>query len=262
MFCKFHKLEREIMEKFSLKWKDFHSNASKSFGLLRSVEYLHDVRLMTEDFHEVSAHRLVLSACSEYFRNIFKNCKKQEPLICLDGITNEDLKNVLDYIYLGEAHIFQDKLDRFLNVAEKLRLEGLLSKDEDRANCSGDPGDQQKIDDKEKKPSVKDSTTILRDSDSISIPQKTSKKIERTLVDNVVDYSEINLKIKEYGKILLDGSRRCTLCNKVVLGRSQTNFMNHVERNHMKGLSFDCPNCDQVFRSRGSLRNHKNRVHK
>ena len=89
------------MEKFSLKWNDFHSNVSKSFGLFRSEEYLHDVRLMTEDYHEVSAHRLVLSACSEYFRNIFKNSKKQDTLICLDGVTDEDLKNVLDYIYLS-----------------------------------------------------------------------------------------------------------------------------------------------------------------
>ena len=69
------------MEKFRLKWNDFHSNVSKSFGLLRSEEYLHDVRLMSEDYQEVSAHKLVLSASSEYFRNIFKNSKKQDTLI-------------------------------------------------------------------------------------------------------------------------------------------------------------------------------------
>ena len=84
------------------------------------------MRLMTEDYHEVSAHRLVLSACSEYFRNIFKNSKVQDTLICLDGVTDEDLKNVLDYIYLGEAQICLDKMDRFLKVAERLKLEGLL----------------------------------------------------------------------------------------------------------------------------------------
>ena len=64
------------MEKFNLKWNDFHSNVSKSFGLFRSEEYLHDVSLMTEDYYEVSAHRLVLSACSEYFRNIFNKIFK------------------------------------------------------------------------------------------------------------------------------------------------------------------------------------------
>ena len=245
------------MEKFSLKWNDFHSNVSKSFGLLRSEEYLHDVRLMSEDYHEVSAHRLVLSACSEYFRNIFKNCKKQDTLICLDGITNEDLKNVLDYIYLGEAHIFQDKLDSFLTVAKRLKLEGLLSKEEDETKYKADPESCQTTEEYENgiETSTMEDTTILRNSS-----ERTQDSSKRTL-DNVADYSEIDLKIKEYGEMLQDGSRRCTLCNKVVPGRGTTNFRNHVENYHMEGLSFDCPKCDKTFRSRNTLNVHK-RIHK
>ena len=60
-------------EKFDLKWNDFHSNVSKSFGLLRNEDYLHDVTLVSDDYKQVTAHKLVLSACSEYFKNIFKN---------------------------------------------------------------------------------------------------------------------------------------------------------------------------------------------
>ena len=122
------------MEKFSLKWNDFHSNVSKSFGLFRSEEYLQDVTVMSEDYYQVSAHKLVLSACSEHFRNIFKNSKKSNTLICLDGVSKEDLKNILDFIYLGESHIFQDKLDRFLKIAEKLKLEGIMSQGEEKEN--------------------------------------------------------------------------------------------------------------------------------
>ena len=244
------------MEKFSLKWNDFHSNVSKSFGLLRSEAYLHDIRLMSEDYHEVTAHRIVLSACSEYFRNIFKNSKKQDTLICLDGITSEDLKNVLDYIYLGEAHIFQDKLDRFLTVAERLKLEGLLSKEEDETKYEADPESCQTIEEYENgiETSTMEDTTILRNSSERT--QDSSKKT----FDNVADYSEIDFKIKEYGEMLQDGSRRCTLCNKVVPGRGTTNFRNHVENYHMEGLSFDCPNCDKTFRSRNTLNRHK-RIH-
>ena len=119
------------MEKFSLKWSDFRSNVSKSFGLLRSEEHLHDVRLLTEDCHEVSAHRLVLSASSEFFKTIFTKSKSSDTLICLDGVTGDDLTNILDYIYLGEAHIYEDKLERFLSIAKRLKLEGLLETDEE-----------------------------------------------------------------------------------------------------------------------------------
>ena len=53
-------------EKFDLKWNDFHSNVSKSFGLFRKEDYLHDVTLVSDDYKQVTAHKLVLSACSEY----------------------------------------------------------------------------------------------------------------------------------------------------------------------------------------------------
>ena len=94
-----------MSEKFCLKWNDFHSNVSKSFGLFRNEDYLHDVTLVSDDHHHVSAHKLVLSACSEYFKNIFKlnNKPNAHPLICLDGVKSDDLKNIIDYIYNGEV---------------------------------------------------------------------------------------------------------------------------------------------------------------
>ena len=117
--------------KFCLKWNDFHSNVSKSFGLFRNEEYLHDVTLVSDDHHQVSAHKLVLSACSEYFKNVFKNnnMPNTQTLLCLDGIAAEDLRNIMDYIYNGEVQIFQEGLDRFLGIAQRFKLEGLMGSD-------------------------------------------------------------------------------------------------------------------------------------
>merc|ERR1712126_3020 len=115
--------QKKMTEKFSLKWNDFHSNVSRSFNLVRNEEYLHDVTLVSDDHNKVSAHKLVLSASSEYFRNIFKNISHSHPLLCLDGVSSEDLENIMDYIYNGEAQIYQDHLDRFLEVAQKLKLQ-------------------------------------------------------------------------------------------------------------------------------------------
>ena len=68
-----------MSEKFKLKWNDFHDNISNSFGLLRNEDHLHDVTLVSDDNLQLSAHKLVLSACSDYFKNIFKNKKKNHP---------------------------------------------------------------------------------------------------------------------------------------------------------------------------------------
>ena len=50
-----------MSEKFGIKWNDFHSNVTKSFGLLRDEDYLQDVTLVTDDNKQISAHKLVLS---------------------------------------------------------------------------------------------------------------------------------------------------------------------------------------------------------
>ena len=125
-----------MSEKFNLKWNDFQSNVSKSFGLYKNESYLQDVTLVSEDFKHIPAHKLVLSACSEYFKRLFQETKQSQPLICLDGVNAIDLKNVLDYVYDGEVKILQEDLHRFLNVAQKLKLEGLIRNSEQESESA------------------------------------------------------------------------------------------------------------------------------
>ena len=39
---------------------------------------------------------------------------------------------VLDYIYQGEVQIYQEKLDRFLEIAKNLKLDGLMATDDNQ----------------------------------------------------------------------------------------------------------------------------------
>ena len=128
-----------MSEKICLKWNDFQSNVSKSFGLLRVEQYLHDVTLVADDKKQISAHRLVLSACSNYFKEVFKNnAQFSHPLLCLNGVGSEDLTNILDYIYNGQVSIHPERLDRFLEVAQRFKLEGLLQDNQ----CAEKPAEE------------------------------------------------------------------------------------------------------------------------
>ena len=89
-----------MSEKFCLKWNDFDTNVTNSFRKLRDEDNFYDVTLVSSDYKQVSAHRLVLSACSDYFRNILTHSKHSNPLLCLEGITSNEISQVLDYIYL------------------------------------------------------------------------------------------------------------------------------------------------------------------
>ena len=121
-----------MSEKLSLRWNDFQSKVSRNFSLLRSEEEFFDVSLVSDDQKMMSAHKLVLSASSPYFKHILTNNKHSHPLLCLDGVSSGELQFVLDYIYHGEVQIYQEQLDRFLEVAQKLKLEGLICKDGDQ----------------------------------------------------------------------------------------------------------------------------------
>ena len=114
------------MEKFNLKWNDFQENVSKSFSILRKEEDFYDVSLVCDDEKILSAHKVVLSASSDLFKSILRKADHSKPMIFLNGIVSKELNNILDYIYEGEVQLFQDELDDFLSVAEKLRIDGLV----------------------------------------------------------------------------------------------------------------------------------------
>ena len=41
------------------------------------------------------------------------------------GLKSNDLTNMLNFLYVGEANVFQEDLDSFLALAEELQLKGL-----------------------------------------------------------------------------------------------------------------------------------------
>ena len=126
-----------MSEKFCLKWNDFENNVSKTFSQLRGESELFDVTLVGQDQKKVSAHRLVLSACSNFFKNIFyDNNSHSQPLLYLDEVDSEDINKMLDYMYKGEVKIMQDHLDRFLHISNKFQLEGLLGGEEGNAGSN------------------------------------------------------------------------------------------------------------------------------
>jgi len=114
-------------EKYCLKWNDFTSNLSVAFQEMRRDADFFDLTLLTEN-SEIRCHKLVLGACSSHFRQIIKRLSSQNipnPAIYLRGVRHEDIKNLLEFMYLGEVNIAHEDLDSFLAVAQDLCIKGL-----------------------------------------------------------------------------------------------------------------------------------------
>jgi len=111
-------------EKFCLRWNDFESNVSVAFRELREEKDFFDVTLACDD-NQVQAHKVILSACSPFFRNILRRNPHQHPLLYLKGVKYQELLSVLNFMYQGEVNVAQEELNSFLAVAEDLRVKGL-----------------------------------------------------------------------------------------------------------------------------------------
>ncbi|XP_033346000.1 protein abrupt-like isoform X2 [Bombus vosnesenskii] len=111
-------------QQYSLRWNDFHSSILSSFRHLRDEEDFVDVTLAC-DSSSFTAHKVVLSACSPYFRRLLKANPCQHPIVILRDVASSDMESLLRFMYHGEVHVGQEQLAAFLKTAQMLQVRGL-----------------------------------------------------------------------------------------------------------------------------------------
>ena len=67
-------------EKLCLKWNDFQDLVQASFAELRADTDFTDVTLACED-QNIKTHKVILSACSPFFKKLLKTYPHPQPLI-------------------------------------------------------------------------------------------------------------------------------------------------------------------------------------
>ncbi|XP_040580961.1 zinc finger and BTB domain-containing protein 24 [Lepeophtheirus salmonis] len=112
-------------ETLCLRWNEFESNIKSGFSQLRNDEDFFDVTLACGSKH-IKAHKVILSACSSFFRSLIKSIPHQHPLLYLRGIDFNHLESVLCFMYNGEVRIKPHELDQFLSIAQELKVNGLM----------------------------------------------------------------------------------------------------------------------------------------
>ena len=244
-------------EKFCLKWNDFQENTIKTFSKLRKEDDFFDVTLVSEDQKQIMAHKVVLSSCSEYFKNILKANRHSHPILCLIGISSMELENVLDYAYHGEVQIFQENINKFLDVAQILKLDGLLASKTENDQFEQDmEHDSSELSPKQEAPQVLDTkkTKPIQKAYQAKAPVSTVSLLDGSSVD------EVEQKVTEYLGRNENGDYVCKFCGKDGVKHIR-NMKNHIET-HLEGISFACSLCGKQLRSRNSLNNHKSVYHK
>lgn len=73
-------------------------------------------------------HQVVLSACSEFFSNVFTqaSASQQQPLVVVQGAGRDEVECLLEFMYTGQVTISRVHLPALLRVASSLQVKGLL----------------------------------------------------------------------------------------------------------------------------------------
>ena len=124
-------------EKFNLTWHTFSSHGQELIKNLLDTQKFTDVTLISDDQQQYRVHKFILSACSTVFEKILTNSPFNTS-IYLRGIHHEELESILQFIYLGEATFFHERMNEFLKVAKDLDIKeigkNVIDEDEESEN--------------------------------------------------------------------------------------------------------------------------------
>ena len=258
-------------EKLCLKWNDFKENIFSGFKDLRKDKEFTDVTLACEDGQQVAAHKVVLTTSSPLFMNLLKSNRHQHPLIYMRGVKSDDLVAIIDFLYFGEANVYQENLDAFLALADELKLKGLTGEGEKEQDTKGSlppKSDFQEEDWSQITP------TSHRKGKSVTEPINAPFERTISLAQTTVNCESVELD--EQIKSIMDSSEnfitrkngkqfRAFICK--VCGKEAEDFdvRRHIEARHLANISHSCDHsrvlCGKISRSRHGLRQHTDKEH-
>lgn len=110
----------------------------KVFTELLDDQHFVDVTLACEG-SMIKAHKIVLSACSTYFKDLLLANPCKHPIVILKDMKFQDLKAIVNFMYYGEVNVSQSQIGGLLKTAETLQIKGLTQINNDQQNGNQSP---------------------------------------------------------------------------------------------------------------------------
>jgi hypothetical protein len=233
-----------------LRWNDHGTNAPDTFKQLWGDQDFADVTLATADDRQIKAHKVIISSCSPFFRNILVKNPHTNPLIYLKGVSFEHLESALKFIYLGQCDVRDDDISAFLATGADLGITGLMEESEEDTEARQEVGP--------KKTNPPDTEYYRPDLNTevpstIYYPNRAEYGITE---DQPVGEKRKQLAVPSVRQA--DGRFMCDLCDKDY--RQQGDLYKHKQSKH-EGVRYGCDQCDHKATQQSSLTTHKQSQH-
>ena len=225
------------MEQFNLNWHTYNDHLKEMMQHLMQSNESTDVTLVCEDKTKFNAHKFVLIACSPVFQSIINDLPQRDPVIYLRGVLAQEMKSILQFMYLGQATFYQDRMNEFINVAKSLEIKE-ISKDVDQ-DVSVSQNDQEN--EKNIGPPIADL-------------HEEKANVNQSNVEGEIE----NKSSKVISQKNDAGQFHCHRCTKNYTDKSNLN--RHIKSTH-EGTKFPCTKCEYEGNQRSHLMRHIQTVH-
>ena len=247
-------------EKYSLTWQTYSDHLRSMMKELMMNEDFADVTLVTEDKKQIKANINILSACSPVFKDTLKKEKNSNQIMYLRGIQFPEMESIMQFIYLGEATFYEERMDEFLSVAKLLEIKELC-------NAGREMNDEP---DNEPEPSVPVTPTERVEEKTVSsdqiiehAPKERTSEVLGTANTNECEQCHKSFydgrTLRKHQRSVHEGVKyACDQCDHQAT--QQGGLKRHIQNKH-EGVRYACDQCDQQFTLQNNLRQHIKNKH-
>ena len=247
-------------EKYTLLWHSYSDHLKEALNEMMLSSEFADVTLVTDDKQQIRAHRNILSACSPVFKSIFQiDSKNANPVIYLRGIQHSEMESIMQFIYLGEARFYEERMSEFLTVSKNLEIKelstGIEMNDQNTENNENDVVDES-VDIAGASPHA-----VNEDGGNVEPQTQTEPITTNNAANRRVRGTEVVCKpgIWYHTKSKHEGVKyACNQCDKQFA--QQAHLTTHIQSKH-EGVKYACNQCDQQYTLQRSLTKHIQSIH-
>ena len=232
----------QIPEKYKLTLDTYSDQLRDIFQELVKSNDFNDVTLVCEDKKQIKAHRNILSACSLVFKNFLQiDPHSNHSVIYLKGIQYSEMKAIIQFIYEGEAILYQERMDEFLSAARSLEIKELV-----RFVQIGETDDN--MDKYSENSDTENNRNLLRKG-KLGLQKRKYTKRKKPLEALNFEGTEVKTENEDL---------ECGQCGKKY--RYKASLEVHIQSEH-KGIRYDCSKCGKIFKEQSSLVDHSRAIH-
>ena len=222
-------------EKYNFTWHTYSDHLRVMMKEMMTSGDFTDVTLVCDDKKKIRAHRNILAACSPVFKEIFQI--ENSSVIFLKGVNFSEMESILQFIYLGEATFFEERMNHFLEAAKSLDIQELdkeVDETEEDDIILEDSVQAKEIGDSETKNGFNEYQTIYQNHQTKDTAK--NRQVESTKISRIQN-----------------DENQCVECDKRFSGRS--GLFQHNKAVH-EGVTHDCSHCEYKAARKTDLKLH------